>query len=73
MKYTVRGTTILCPYDNLYLSKLQSAVTLIIAEAFACGLAVLMSRLGNIVEIVENGVTSLHFEARLNMLLKRIY
>lgn len=43
------------------------------AEAFACALAVLMSRLGDIVKIVEDGVTGLHFEARLSMLLKRKY
>ncbi|MHC5938944.1 glycosyltransferase family 4 protein [Nostoc sp.] len=36
---------------------------LTIAEAFACGLPVLVSKLGSMVEIVENGVTGLHFEA----------
>lgn len=32
-----------------------------IAEAFACGVPVLCSRLGGMQEIVENGVTGLHF------------
>lgn len=32
-------------------------------EAFACGLPVLASRLGSMAEIVENGITGLHFEA----------
>ncbi|MEH1910064.1 MAG: glycosyltransferase family 4 protein [Nostoc sp.] len=36
---------------------------LTIAEAFACGLPVLVSKLGSMVEIVEDGVTGLHFEA----------
>lgn len=34
---------------------------LVIAEAFACGLPVLASRLGACAEIVENSVTGLHF------------
>jgi glycosyltransferase involved in cell wall biosynthesis len=33
-----------------------------VAEAFACGLPVLSSRIGGMTEIVENGVTGLHFE-----------
>ncbi|MBN3870454.1 glycosyltransferase family 4 protein [Nostoc sp. JL33] len=36
---------------------------LTIAEAFACGLPVVVSKLGSMVEIVEDGVTGLHFEA----------
>ena len=36
---------------------------LTIVEAFACGLPVLASRLGSMAEIVEDGVTGLHFEA----------
>ena len=32
-------------------------------EAFACGLPVLASQLGSMAEIVEDGVTGLHFEA----------
>jgi glycosyltransferase involved in cell wall biosynthesis len=32
-------------------------------EAFACGLPVIASRLGSMAEIVEDGVTGLHFEA----------
>jgi glycosyltransferase involved in cell wall biosynthesis len=35
---------------------------LTIAEAFACGLPVLVSKLGGMPEIVEDGVTGLHFE-----------
>ena len=35
----------------------------IIVEAFACGLPVIASKLGSMAEIVENGVTGLHFEA----------
>jgi len=34
-----------------------------IAEAFACGLPVVVSRLGAMAEIVENGCTGLHFNA----------
>ena len=34
-----------------------------IVEAFACGTPVLCSRLGSMEEIVEDGVTGLHFEA----------
>lgn len=34
-----------------------------IAEAFACSLPALASRLGSMAEIVEDGVTGLHFEA----------
>lgn len=34
-----------------------------ILEAFACGLPVLASRLGSMAEMVEDGVTGLHFEA----------
>lgn len=34
-----------------------------VAEAFACGLPVLSSRIGGMTEIVEDGVTGLHFEA----------
>jgi len=37
---------------------------LTIAEAFACGLPVIASRLGAMVEIVEDGRTGLHFEPR---------
>lgn len=37
---------------------------LTIAEAFACGLPVIASKLGSMVEIVEDGVTGLHFEVR---------
>jgi glycosyltransferase involved in cell wall biosynthesis len=33
-----------------------------IAEAFACGLPVITSRLGSMAEIVQDGVTGLHFE-----------
>ena len=36
-----------------------------VAEAFACGLPVLSSRIGGMTEIVEDGVTGLHFEASL--------
>jgi glycosyltransferase involved in cell wall biosynthesis len=36
---------------------------LTIAEAFACGLPVIAAKLGSMAEIVENGVTGLHFEA----------
>ncbi|HET8926147.1 MAG TPA: glycosyltransferase [Candidatus Acidoferrum sp.] len=34
-----------------------------IAEAFACGLPVIASRRGSMTEIVQDGVTGLHFEA----------
>lgn len=34
-----------------------------IAEAFACGLPVITARLGSMAEIVQDGVTGLHFEA----------
>ena len=34
----------------------------ICAEAFACGKSVITSRLGSMAEIVEDGVTGLHFE-----------
>ena len=36
---------------------------LVCAEAFACGKPVITSRLGSMAEIVEDGVTGLHFEA----------
>jgi glycosyltransferase involved in cell wall biosynthesis len=36
---------------------------LTMVEAFACGLPVIASRLGSMAEIVEDGVTGLHFEA----------
>jgi glycosyltransferase involved in cell wall biosynthesis len=36
---------------------------LTMVEAFACGLPVLASRLGSMAEIVEDGITGLHFEA----------
>ncbi|MBE9034022.1 glycosyltransferase family 4 protein [aff. Roholtiella sp. LEGE 12411] len=36
---------------------------LTIAEAFACGLPVLVSKLGGLTEIVEDGVNGLYFEA----------
>ncbi|MUG96764.1 glycosyltransferase [Scytonema sp. UIC 10036] len=36
---------------------------LTIAEAFACGLPVLVPKLGGMAEIVEDGVTGIHFEA----------
>ncbi len=36
---------------------------LICAEAFACGKPVIASRLGSMTEIVEDGITGLHFEA----------
>jgi len=36
---------------------------LTIAEAFACGLPVIVPKLGSMAEIVEDGVTGLHFEA----------
>jgi glycosyltransferase involved in cell wall biosynthesis len=35
-----------------------------IAEAFACGLPVLCSRLGSLQEIVQDGCTGLHFNPR---------
>ncbi|WP_119394248.1 glycosyltransferase family 4 protein [Salinibius halmophilus] len=35
---------------------------LVIVEAFACGTPVVCSRLGSMAEIVEDGVTGLHFE-----------
>lgn len=35
---------------------------MIIAEAFACGVPIIASRLGAMAEIVENGQTGLHFE-----------
>lgn len=47
---------LLCPsicYENFPIS---------IAEAFACGLPVIASRLGSMAEIVQDGVTGLHFE-----------
>ena len=34
-----------------------------LVEAFACGLPVIASRLGALAELVEDGVTGLHFEA----------
>ena len=34
-----------------------------LVEAFACGLPVLASRLGSLAELVDDGVTGLHFEA----------
>ncbi len=34
-----------------------------IAEAFACGLPVLSTRLGSMSEIIEPGITGLHFAA----------
>lgn len=34
-----------------------------LVEAFACGLPVIASKLGSIAEIIEDGVTGLHFEA----------
>lgn len=37
---------------------------MVIAEAYACGLPVLVSRLGSLAEIVVDGVTGTHFEAR---------
>jgi len=36
---------------------------MVIAEAYACGLPVIASRLGSLAEIVVNGVTGAHFEA----------
>jgi glycosyltransferase involved in cell wall biosynthesis len=36
---------------------------LICAEAFACGKPVIASKLGSMAEIIEDGVTGLHFEA----------
>jgi len=36
---------------------------LVLVEAFAHGLPVICSRLGGMAEIVEDGVTGLHFEA----------
>jgi exopolysaccharide biosynthesis WecB/TagA/CpsF family protein len=36
---------------------------LAVAESFACGVPVIASRLGSMAEIVQDGVTGLHFEA----------
>jgi glycosyltransferase involved in cell wall biosynthesis len=36
---------------------------MVLVEAFACGTPALVSRLGSMEEIVEDGVTGLHFEA----------
>lgn len=36
---------------------------MVLVEAFACGTPALVSRLGSMEEIVDNGVTGLHFEA----------
>ena len=36
---------------------------LVVAESFACGAPVIASRLGSMAEIVQDGVTGLHFEA----------
>ena len=35
---------------------------MVLVEAFSCGLPVIASRMGGMVEIVENGITGLHFE-----------
>ena len=47
---------ILCP------SECYEMFGLVCAEAFACGKAVIASKLGSMAEIVEDGVTGLHFE-----------
>jgi glycosyltransferase involved in cell wall biosynthesis len=36
---------------------------LVIAESFACGVPVVASRIGSLAEIVQDGVTGLHFES----------
>jgi glycosyltransferase involved in cell wall biosynthesis len=46
----------------LFPSECYETFGLICAEAFACGKPVITSRLGSMAEIVENGVTGLHFE-----------
>jgi glycosyltransferase involved in cell wall biosynthesis len=43
-------------------SEWYEGLPLVIAEAFACGVPVVASRLGSMVEIVEDGRTGLHFE-----------
>jgi len=44
-------------------SEWYEGLPLTIAEAFACGVPVIASRLGSMSEIVTDGVTGLHFEA----------
>lgn len=46
----------------LYPSEWYEMFGLICIEAFACGKPVIASRLGSMAEIVEDGVTGLHFE-----------
>jgi glycosyltransferase involved in cell wall biosynthesis len=44
-------------------SEWYEGLPLTIAEAFACGVPVIASRLGSMAEIITDGVTGLHFEA----------
>jgi len=44
-------------------SECYEGFPLVLAEAFSCGLPVVASRLGGMAEIIEDGVTGLHFEA----------
>ena len=46
----------------LFPSKWYEGFPNTLAEAFACGLPVIASKLGSMAEIVEDGVTGLHFE-----------
>jgi glycosyltransferase involved in cell wall biosynthesis len=45
----------------LFPSEFYETFGLTIIEAFACGVPVIVSRLGGMMEIVENGKTGLHF------------
>ena len=45
----------------IFPSEFHETFGLTIIEAFACGVPVIVSRLGGMVEIVENGKTGLHF------------
>jgi glycosyltransferase involved in cell wall biosynthesis len=42
-------------------SEWYEGLPLTIAEAFACGVPVVVSRIGSMIELVEDGVTGLHF------------
>ena len=44
-------------------SEWYEGLPLTIAEAFACGVPVVASRIGSMIELVEDGRTGLHFEA----------
>jgi glycosyltransferase involved in cell wall biosynthesis len=47
----------------LFPSKWYEGFPNTLVEAFACGLPVIASKLGSMAEIVEDGITGLHFEA----------